>query len=195
MINSPHLYFDGTYIFPSGFSQKLIVLYYNKETNKKFPGAYILINNKYEKSYIKAFTVNKNIITLEGEKELEMISYSSDYELALSNALETVFPNKRHLDCYSHYSYNLDKNLKNLVFSKIFKENNDTIINNDNTEKIIKLKENAENRHKEILIIPFKIQNIYNIIDIIIEKYKDQIYRNFKSYFKNNGNYFLKIDY
>ena len=81
IINSSHQYFDGTYIFSSDFSQILIVLYYDKETNKKLPATYILFNNKYEKSYIKVFTEFKNIIIIEGEKEFEMISYSSDYEL------------------------------------------------------------------------------------------------------------------
>ena len=57
-----------------------------------------------KEGYIKVFIEFKNIITLEEEKELEMISYSSDFELALSNALETVYPNIRYLGCYFHYS-------------------------------------------------------------------------------------------
>ena len=92
MITSPHLYFDATFIQPKDFSQLLVVLYYDNEINKKCPGAYILLNNKYESSYYKALLNFKNILTLENFVELEMISYTTDFDLALSNSLEKVFP-------------------------------------------------------------------------------------------------------
>ncbi len=41
-------------------------------------------------------------------------------------------------------------------------------------------------------MLPFKIQNNINIIDVIYEKYKDNIYNNFKSYFKKEWEKFFK---
>ena len=77
------------------------------------------MNNKNEESYYKVFQSFKNIITLEGSKELELISYSTDYEIALSNALERLFPKINHYGCYFHYSFNIGKNIKSTIISKI----------------------------------------------------------------------------
>ena len=63
---------------------------------KKCPGAFIVLNNKNETSYYKVFDTFKSIITLEGINELELISYSTNYEIALSNALERLFPKIKH---------------------------------------------------------------------------------------------------
>ena len=46
---------------------------------------------------MKIFNEFKNIITLENTIKLEILSYSTDYEIALNNALEKVFPYIRHL--------------------------------------------------------------------------------------------------
>ena len=40
MAVSPHLYIDGTFIMPNEFAQLLVILYYDKEINKKCPGAF-----------------------------------------------------------------------------------------------------------------------------------------------------------
>ena len=85
IINSPHLYFVGTFVFPPGFMQMIIILYYDNEIKKRAPDAYILLNNKKEKSYIKVLRNFKSIITLANTINLKLISYSSDYEIALSN--------------------------------------------------------------------------------------------------------------
>jgi hypothetical protein len=77
------------------------------------------LNNKNESSYYKVFESFKSIITLEGVNELELISYSTDYEIALSNALERLFPKIKHYMCYFHYSYNIGKNIKNKIISKL----------------------------------------------------------------------------
>ena len=53
ILNSPNIYLDGTFIITKVYYQLLILLFYDEYTDKKIPGAYILINNKYEKSYIK----------------------------------------------------------------------------------------------------------------------------------------------
>jgi hypothetical protein len=55
------------------------------------------LNNKNESSYYKVFESFKSIITLEGVNELELISYSTDYEIAFFNALERLFPQNKAL--------------------------------------------------------------------------------------------------
>ena len=122
-----------------------------------------------------------------------MISNSSDLELVLSNALETVFPNKRNLGCYFHYLYNIRKNFKSCISTKINKENINNDINSTNSENIQKLKEESENFHKEILMLPFKIQNNINLIDTIYENIKI-IYITISNHIlKRNGNFKLCI--
>ena len=80
--------------------------------------------------------------------------------------MEDTFPNIRRLGCFFHFSYNIRKKLKE--YNIIKKEN----INEDNEFL------------KDILSIPFKIQNNENIIDDIFKKYsKDSNINKFKNYF------------
>jgi transposase-like protein len=53
------------------------------------------------------FNKIKNIITLENEKNLDLISYSTDFKEGLLQALKEIFPNKRGVGCYFHYCKNL----------------------------------------------------------------------------------------
>ena len=64
IIESPHLYFDGTFVYPKEFAQMIIVLYYDTLINKRALGAFILLNNKKENSYLIIFQSFKHIITL-----------------------------------------------------------------------------------------------------------------------------------
>lgn len=41
-----HYYIDGTFIRPVGYQQMIVILYYDEEHKKRFPGVYALINNK-----------------------------------------------------------------------------------------------------------------------------------------------------
>ena len=43
-----HFYIDGTFIYSPGFQQLLVVLYYDDKKNKRYKGAFVLINNKTE---------------------------------------------------------------------------------------------------------------------------------------------------
>ena len=112
IISASHLYFDCTFIYPNEFSQLLIILYYDEEINMRSPGAYILLNNKTENGYYLALSNLKKILTLDNNVNLKLISYTTDYEKALYNALEKLFPDIRRIGCYFHYSYNLRKKLK-----------------------------------------------------------------------------------
>ena len=135
LINSPHLYFDGTFVYPAEFSQLLVVLYLDKEINKKAPGAYILLNNKREQSYYKVLKNFKHIITLENSTEISMISYTSDFEQGLANSLEAIFPNVRRLGCFYHYSRNIRKNIKERVNIEEYIDDKDINLTEKNNRK------------------------------------------------------------
>ena len=84
----------------------------------------------------------------------------------LYNSLEDTFQNIRQLGCFFHFSYNIRKKLKeyNIIKKENINEGNEFL--------------------KDILSIPFKIQNNENIIDDIFQKYnKDSNINNFRNYF------------
>ena len=58
-----HYYIDGTFVRPSGFSQLLVILFYDISTKSRYPGAYILLNSKLYQSYLIALNSFKNIIS------------------------------------------------------------------------------------------------------------------------------------
>ena len=111
---SYHFYIDGTFIVPAEFTQVLIILYYNHKLNKKFPGCYIIINNKSEIGYINAFNDFKNILTNKNNDEILIKTYTTDFESALINALTLVFGNKiRCVGCLFHYGQALIRAFRN----------------------------------------------------------------------------------
>lgn len=46
-----HLLVDGTFIYPSGYKQTVIIMYFDEILNKMIPGVFILLNNKYKEGY------------------------------------------------------------------------------------------------------------------------------------------------
>ena len=46
-----HFYIDGTFIFPPDFSQLIVLLYFDENIKKRYPGYFLLINNKSETGY------------------------------------------------------------------------------------------------------------------------------------------------
>ena len=114
-----HFYIDGTFVFPNGFKQLLVILYKDNNKNKRFPGAFALINNKKEAGYLELFRSIYNIITLENTKELNLKSYTTDFEIGLINALKIIFPKAEAIGCFYHYTRALAEKLKNMnLFSK-----------------------------------------------------------------------------
>ena len=88
MQNSKHFYIDGTFIFPSDFSQLIVILFYENNINKRYPGAFLLINNKTGAGYSLLFNNLYNILTIENTKKLKLESYTTDFEPALANSLK-----------------------------------------------------------------------------------------------------------
>ena len=46
-----HLYIDGTFIFPPGFIQLIVILYRDDNSGVRYPGLFALINNKKFEGY------------------------------------------------------------------------------------------------------------------------------------------------
>ena len=100
LYKSEHFYIDGTFIYPSDFKQMIVILYFDNEKRKRFPGLFALMNNKKEEGYFYLFTRIKNILTIESSKELSLKSYSVDFEIGLINSLKRVFPNVKIIGCF-----------------------------------------------------------------------------------------------
>lgn len=49
-------------------------MYYDKSLNKKIPGCFILINNKYIISFIKVLKAFKGLLSLEKSKDVKVKS-------------------------------------------------------------------------------------------------------------------------
>ena len=72
----------------------------------------------------------KDIITLEDNKDLSLVSYSEDYELALLNALIIIFPKPRPEGCYCHYYKNIYLNAEKKIVRNRYKKKDRRIIRN-----------------------------------------------------------------
>ena len=78
-----HIYIDGTFVYPKGFTQLIIILYYDSKADIVCPGLFGLINNKTQSGYILLFQSIKNIISIENTKHINIKSCTLDFEKAL----------------------------------------------------------------------------------------------------------------
>lgn len=68
VFSSEHILIDATYIFPVGFKQTIIIMYYDIILYKFIPGIYIIINNKTTIGYKEVFKdILEYIINYENE--------------------------------------------------------------------------------------------------------------------------------
>ena len=147
--------------------------------------------------YLKKYII---LYQLKIQKKLELISYSTDFEAALLDALKTIFPLKRSVGCYFHYCKNVYVKAKNLSLLNL----EDNLYTNK-TKNISLLNKEEENCTdivlKEFYKIPFIINNleieINDHIDNIFDKakikddHKDKFIE-FKNYYITTWGKFLK---
>ena len=50
--NAEHIYIDGTFLYPSGFNQLIVILYRDDNSGVRYPGLFALINNKKYEGFI-----------------------------------------------------------------------------------------------------------------------------------------------
>lgn len=106
---------DSTYkIVPKEFKigedngQLLNILGYLPRTGKYYPVAHILMTGKEEEDYIRAFQL---LMCHNNFRHFSIQTVTVDFELALINAIRTVFLNADIYGCYFHYLRNLKKNV------------------------------------------------------------------------------------
>ena len=62
IFKAEHIYIDGTFLFPPGFIQLIVILYRDENTGIRYPGLYALINNKKLEGYKILFNIIQNIL-------------------------------------------------------------------------------------------------------------------------------------
>lgn len=161
-----HWYIDGTWIYPRGFKQLIIILYYDKNSKKRYPGLFALINNKTIEGYLELFNKIKSIITIENTKELKLESYSIDFEKALITSLGLIFKGIRQIGCYFHYCKNIRKSALKYKIITTNKSKNNEFLN-------------------QIYSMPFKYKGNKSNIDTILNQFRNEGYNKFIDYFIN----------
>ena len=185
---SKHLLLDGTFIFPSGFSQTIIIMYYDEILDKMLPGIYIAINNKTEEGYKDVFRYIKyyiDNILKDREKNYHFETFTTDFEIALYNAFNKIFnkeKNIRQIGCYFHYLQNIRKYFQKKGLTKnIYKNIYNNLMSSAKQLPFKELKENKlidfiKNNYKSILNNN-KEENIEDskiILDEFIDYFKFQ---------------------
>lgn len=95
-------FFDGTFkTAPLGYTQILVFIVLNPETNVFTPIFYIFANSKSEDCYFLALTGIHTVLTKYGVKnKLKIVNV--DFEQAIHNAFKRVFPGITLCGCYFH---------------------------------------------------------------------------------------------
>ena len=107
---------DGTFSYPKGYEQAIIIMYMDVIILKMIPGIFIISNNKAYQGYKTIFQdlLNKiNIFTKINKSKFKLKTVTSDFEKALYSAFKEIFSkeifNLLHIGCYYHYIYNIRK--------------------------------------------------------------------------------------
>ena len=127
IFSSEHILIDATYIFPVGFSETIIIMYYDIIIFKFIPAIYILINNKTKVGYTHIFKdLYEYINNYEKEikNKLNWKSWTSDFEIALINSFNEVFEeyNIEHHGCFFHFMKNCYKKLRSKGYASVDKK-------------------------------------------------------------------------
>jgi hypothetical protein len=110
IICSKPIIINGTYVFPHGFSQTLIIMYHDIIINRFIPGIIILTNNHKYIGYIHIFNdILENIQNYEksNKARLNWESFTSDFEKSLiksfKNTIAIKYDKIQHYGCYFHF--------------------------------------------------------------------------------------------
>ena len=108
-----HWFIDGTFVYPSDFSQLIVILYRDINNGKNYPGLFALINNKKKEGYKVLFEKIRYILTIENTLNLNLKTYTLDLEIALQKAFFELFPFAKCIDAIIITVEILGKMLKN----------------------------------------------------------------------------------
>ena len=145
-----------------------MILYYDERLQKRFPGLFSLTNNKKEKGYEFLFNKIYEIITVNNTINLNLKSYTVDFESGLINATKKILQKVRCIGFYYHNTRAIKEEAREMK-----------LLTPDKYEK-------TEELLKELYTAPFiyyKDKNYINSICIKFEKnYK--FLENYIAYYK-----------
>ena len=159
-------------------------MHFDETANKKISGAFLLLNNKFENSYILALSSIKNLLNINDTINISLESITCDFEKSLLNSINKVFVNVRLMGCLFHFVKNIRLNMGKYGL----------LIN--------EYLEFSENLLKEISKGPFVYyKNNYYFKDLFDEANKNIIDENHKNiltkfikYFYKNWNIYFEND-
>ena len=181
LIISKNLLIDGTFTYPKGYYQTIIIMFYDPLLFKIIPGIFIGFNNKTFQGYTLIFRFIRDYIYKYCQNDLSKIKwkvFTTDFEENLFNSFQKVFKKIEYLEhkgCFFHYLKNIRKYLVKNGFTKKKME--------DDYKYIIKTCYN----------LPFK----KNIQKNIGKEFKNAFrkknkYKDFENYFSNQWEDFFK---
>ena len=157
-------------------------MYLDINTKKKIPGAYILLNSKFENSYIIVLKALKKILTCEDSVKLNVYSITLDFKEALMNAVNKVFPKIRIVGCLFHYVKQIRLKLgKYGLLTQEYLENSNILLKELSTAPFTLYK------NKDFITDTFE-----KIIKLSTDENHTNLLMKFKNYFKNTWNKYFK---
>jgi len=177
---SKHIFIDCTWYQPQGLKQILVILFKDIIINKKIPCCFMILKNKRYEIYEKCLNSFKNIITQNNIFDLEIETITTDAETALLNAINNIFPNIMHFNCYYHYKVNILTNVKK--YGLLNKNNNETNIK-DIKKVIYQLGQLPILYNGDISVFYNNLNYINNQFPYTKEFIDNYFEKNFKKYF------------
>ena len=124
LIISENLLIDGTFTYPKGYYQTIIIMFYDPLLFKMIPGIFIGINNKTLQGYTLILRFIRDYIYKYCQNDLSKIKwkvFTTDFEENLFNSFQKVFKKIENLElkgCFFHYLKNIRKYLVKNGFTK-----------------------------------------------------------------------------
>lgn len=122
-----HLMLDATFkVCPIGpFSQLLI--FYAAYIGKAFPFIFVLMSHKSEAAYKDVLNFIKTNIKSKNKNEINCAKFTTDYEVAMRNALSDAFPDAQSVACWFHFTQAVKRYASKIpgFFKYLHDENND----------------------------------------------------------------------
>ena len=103
------------------FSVFKVVVFKDIINCEKYPGLFIIMNNRTQSLYEKILTSISNILTQNSLLKISLEYIITDTEYALINAIKKIFPTIKRIGCYFHLKYDCKLFLQKNQFYK--KEN------------------------------------------------------------------------
>ena len=97
-------YGDGTFKSSPTIAAQLYTIHYQRHENT-LPGVFAIMENRHQESYVVLFQALKNLLPRGRNSGPRM--FSTDFELASSNAFGSVFLDSRPAFCFFHFSQSL----------------------------------------------------------------------------------------